>query len=62
VRSGPGRKGSIYRWEVEAFAAMVGGMFRVIGEVLSIKPLQRRIPPQEDWCNINEPLVRRACS
>jgi uncharacterized RDD family membrane protein YckC len=24
------------------------------------KPLQRAIPPQGHWCNINEPLVRRA--
>jgi hypothetical protein len=24
------------------------------------KPLQRTIPPQGHWCNINEPLVRRA--
>jgi hypothetical protein len=26
----------------------------------SNKPLQRTIPPQGHWCNINEPLVRRA--
>ena len=28
--------------------------------LLSNKPLQRTIPPQGHWCNINEPLVRRA--
>jgi len=26
----------------------------------SNKPLQRTIPPQRNWSNINEPLVRRA--
>jgi len=26
----------------------------------SNKPLQRTIPPQGHWCNINEPFVRRA--
>ena len=25
----------------------------------SNKPLQRTIPPQGHWCNINEPFVRR---
>ena len=25
-----------------------------------IKPLQRTIPPQGHWCNINEPIVQRA--
>ena len=29
-------------------------------KVLANKPLQRTIPPQGHWCNINEPLVRRA--
>jgi hypothetical protein len=26
----------------------------------SNQPLQRTIPPQGHWCNINEPFVRRA--
>jgi hypothetical protein len=26
----------------------------------SNQPLQRTIPPQRHWCNINEPFVRRA--
>jgi hypothetical protein len=30
------------------------------GPLPSNQPLQRTIPPQGHWCNINGPLVRRA--
>jgi hypothetical protein len=47
------------------FRSLQGTMGKLVREVHNRgtppnKPLQRTIPPQGHWCNINEPLVRRA--